>query len=90
MSRSTTPGWLRANPGWAYESDLVLDTIEQAIWTRQREGVTDLAGLIHHHDNGYTSIAFTERPAADSPITDSASALSSSSPTAPTEASTPD
>jgi hypothetical protein len=30
----------------------VLDTIEQAIWTRQREGVTDLAGLTHHHDNG--------------------------------------
>ena len=44
-------------------TDLVLDTIEQAIWTREREGVTDLAGLTHHHDNGsqYTSIAFTER-----------------------------
>jgi len=29
----------------------------------KREGVTDLAGLTHHHDNGsqYTSIAFTER-----------------------------
>jgi len=33
-------------------TDLVLDTIEQAIWTREREGVTDLAGLTHHHDNG--------------------------------------
>ena len=33
-------------------TDLVLDTIEQAIWTRQRDGVTDLAGLTHHHDNG--------------------------------------
>ncbi len=44
-------------------TDLVLDTIEQAIWTRHREGVTDLAGLTHHHDNGsqYASIAFTER-----------------------------
>lgn len=56
--------------GWrastSMRTDLVLDTIEQAIWTRQREGVTDLAGLIHHHDNGsqYTSIAFTERLAA--------------------------
>jgi len=42
--------------GWrastSMRTDLVLDTIEQAIWTRQREGVTDLAGLTHHHDNG--------------------------------------
>ena len=47
-------------------TQLVLDAIEQAIWTRQREGVTDLTGLTHHHDNGsqYTSIAFTERLAA--------------------------
>jgi putative transposase len=56
--------------GWrastSMRTTLVLDTIEQAIWARQREGVTDLAGLIHHHDNGsqYTSIAFTERLAA--------------------------
>lgn len=42
---------------------LVLDAIEQAIWTREREGVTDLTGLVHHNDRGsqYTSIAFTER-----------------------------
>ncbi len=42
---------------------LVLDAIEHAIWTRSREGITDLSGLIHHHDRGsqYTSIAFTER-----------------------------
>jgi putative transposase len=42
---------------------LVLDAIEHAIWTRRREGITDLSGLIHHHDRGsqYTSIAFTER-----------------------------
>ena len=33
------------------------------MWTRARDGVTDLAGLVHHHDAGsqYTSIAFTER-----------------------------
>jgi len=44
-------------------TDLVLDTIEQAIWTRHREGITDLDGLVHHTDAGsqYTSIAFTER-----------------------------
>ena len=53
--------------GWractSMRTQLVLDAIEQAIWTRQREGVTDLTGLTHHHDNGsqYTSIAFTER-----------------------------
>jgi putative transposase len=53
--------------GWractSMRTELVLDAIEQAIWTRQREGVTDLTGLTHHHDNGsqYTSIAFTER-----------------------------
>ncbi len=50
---------------------LVLDAIEHAIWARRREGITDLSGLIHHHDRGsqYSpasgrgphSIAFTER-----------------------------
>jgi putative transposase len=33
-------------------TDLVLDTIEQAIWTRAREGITDLDGLVHHNDAG--------------------------------------
>jgi putative transposase len=56
--------------GWrastSMRTDLVLDTIEHAIWARQREGVSDLSGLIHHNDAGsqYTSIAFTERLAA--------------------------
>jgi putative transposase len=42
---------------------LVLDALEHAVWTRGRDGVTDLAGLVHHHDAGsqYVSIAFTER-----------------------------
>ena len=53
-------GWRAATN---MRTELVLDTLEQAIWTRRREGVTDLAGLTHHHDNGsqYASIAFTER-----------------------------
>jgi putative transposase len=40
---------------------LVLDALEQAIWTRGRDGVDDLSGLVCHHDAGsqYTSIAFT-------------------------------
>ena len=47
-------------------TELVLDALEQALWTRTREGVDDLSGLVCHHDAGsqYTSIAFTERLAA--------------------------
>jgi putative transposase len=47
-------------------TDLVLDALEQAIWTRTREGVTDLSGLVYHNEAGsqYPSIAFTERRAA--------------------------
>ncbi len=43
-------------------SQLVVDAVEQAIWTRQREG-KDLAGLIAHHDHGvqYMSVAYSER-----------------------------
>ena len=42
--------------GWrastSMRTDLVLDTIEHAIWTRARDGVTDLSGLVHHNDAG--------------------------------------
>ena len=74
---STWSGWVyvafvidayaRRILGWrcshSMTTPLVLDAIEQAIWVRDREGVTDLTGLIHHNDRGsqYTSIAFTER-----------------------------
>jgi putative transposase len=53
-------GWRAAT---SMTSQLVLDAIEHAIWTSAREGVTDLTGLIDHHDRGaqYTSIAYTER-----------------------------
>ena len=53
--------------GWkvstSMTTDLVLDAINQAIFTRYREGVKDLSGLIHHNDAGsqYTSVRFTER-----------------------------
>ena len=42
-------------------SQLVLDAVEQAIWTREREG-RDLAGVIAHHDHGvqYLSVAYSE------------------------------
>jgi putative transposase len=31
---------------------LVLDALEQALWTRRRDGASDLAGLVHHTDAG--------------------------------------
>jgi putative transposase len=53
-------GWRAAR---CMKTALVLDALEMALWTRQRQGVADLAGLVHHSDAGsqYTSIAFTER-----------------------------
>jgi putative transposase len=44
-------------------TELVLDTLEMAIWLRRREGVSELTGLVHHTDAGsqYTSFAFTQR-----------------------------
>jgi putative transposase len=40
--------------GWrastSMRTELVLDALEQALWTRQREGVTDLSGLVCHND----------------------------------------
>ena len=53
-------GWRVAT---TMNTTMVLDSIEQAIWTRQREGICDLKDVIHHTDRGsqYTSIRFTER-----------------------------
>jgi putative transposase len=53
--------------GWRVAStmatSMVLDGIEQAIWTRQQQGVVDLKDVVHHTDRGsqYTSIRFSER-----------------------------
>jgi putative transposase len=33
-------------------TSMVLDAIEQAIWSRQREGVLDLKDVVHHTDRG--------------------------------------
>jgi putative transposase len=56
-------GWRAARP---MKTALVLDALEQALWTRRRDGASDLTGLVHHTDAGsqYTSITFTERLAA--------------------------
>jgi transposase InsO family protein len=53
-------GWRAAT---SMKTTLVLDALEQALWTRHRGG-RNLDGLIHHTDAGsaqYTSITFTER-----------------------------
>lgn len=53
--------------GWKVDTtmraDLGTDTLEMAVWSRGRAGVTDLTGLIHHTDAGaqYVSLALTER-----------------------------
>jgi putative transposase len=53
-------GWRAAK---SMTTDLVLDALEHAFFTRSQEGVTDLSGLIAHNDAGsqYTSVAFTQR-----------------------------
>jgi putative transposase len=53
-------GWRAAT---SMSTDLVLDTLEHALWTRRQAGITDLTGLVHHNDAGsqYTSFAFTSR-----------------------------
>lgn len=77
---STWAGWVyvafvidayaRRIIGWrtstSMTAQLVLDAIEHAVWTRAREG-RDVAGVIQHHDHGsqYTSVAYSERLAAD-------------------------
>jgi putative transposase len=33
-------------------TSMVLDAIEQAIWTRQQEGTIDLKNVVHHTDRG--------------------------------------
>jgi putative transposase len=53
--------------GWkadtTMKTSLVLDTLEMALWTRDRAGLAVTAGLVHHNDAGsqYTSFAFTQR-----------------------------
>ena len=51
--------------GWSVAttmtSQLVVDAVDQAVWTRHRDG-RDLTGLIAHHDHGvqYLSVAYSE------------------------------
>ena len=53
-------GWKAAT---SMRTDLVLDALEMAIWSRAQAGVTDLTGLVAHTDAGsqYVSLRYTER-----------------------------
>jgi putative transposase len=42
-------GWRAAR---SMKTALVLDALEQALWTRRRDGDRDLAALVHHTDHG--------------------------------------
>jgi putative transposase len=53
--------------GWkadaSMRTELVLDTLEMALWSRDRDGIPRADGMISHSDAGsqYTSFAFTTR-----------------------------
>ena len=53
-------GW---RSGTSMTTQLVLDALEQAVWTRQREHRDGFEELVHHSDRGaqYTSIKLSER-----------------------------
>jgi len=52
--------------GWAVSatmtSDLVIDALEHAVWTRDRDGRDDLTAVVGHHDHGsqYTSLRYSQ------------------------------
>ena len=51
-----TDAYARRILGWrvaaTMATSMVLDSIEQAIWTRQQEGVLELKDVVHHTDRG--------------------------------------
>ncbi|WP_157126515.1 IS3 family transposase, partial [Nocardia mikamii] len=68
-------GW---RTGTSMTTELVLDAVEHAIWTRERAG-WNVKDVVHHTDRGsqYTSIAFSER-LAEAGIQPSVGAIGSS------------
>jgi putative transposase len=58
-------GWRAAA---TMRTSLVLDALEQALWTRRREGRHDLPGLIHHTDAGSPSTHRSRSPNAWRPL----------------------
>jgi putative transposase len=56
-------GWRAAT---TMRTVLVLDALEQALWTRRRDG-RDLAGLVHHTDAGSRNIPRSRSPSGSPP-----------------------
>ena len=83
MSPFVVDAYARRILGWrvaaTMATSMVLDAIEQAIWTRQQEGTIDLKDVVYHTDRGSqcTSIRFTER-LAEAGIQPSVGAVGSS------------
>ncbi|WP_234774497.1 integrase core domain-containing protein, partial [Mycobacterium tuberculosis] len=73
---ASRPAYRRVGAGGRRTGD---GQTQQAIWTRQQEGVLDLKDVIHHTDRGsqYTSIRFSER-LAEAGIQPSVGAVGSS------------
>jgi putative transposase len=71
-------GWRAAR---SMKTALVLDALEQALWTRQREGIADLAGLVHHTDAGSPSTPRSPSPSGWPPPGWSAQSAPSVTPT---------
>ena len=69
-------GWRAAT---SMSADLVLDALEQAIWSREREDRADFTALVAHNDHGspYLSVAPTRR-LADAGIRPAVGAVASS------------
>ena len=78
-----TDAYARRILGWGVAAtmatSMVLDAIEQAIWTRHQEGVLDLKDVVHHTDRGSQgmSIRFSDR-LAEAGIQPSVGAVGSS------------
>ena len=62
-----TDAYARRILGWrtstSMSTQLVLDAVEHAIWTRGRHGVADLGGVIHHTD--YAGVCVKPRICGD-------------------------
>ncbi len=69
MSRLSSTRTRRRIVGWKADTNmrtgLVLDTLEMALWSRDRAGLPVAAGLIHHHDAGSQYTILCLHPASD-------------------------
>jgi putative transposase len=71
-------GWRAAR---SMKTALVLDALEQALWTRRRDGAGDLAGLVHHTDAGSRNTPRSRSPNGSPPQVSAARSGRSATPT---------